>query len=145
MKNTELLLKISSVLWVIWAIVHIGAGIFIISSDTVTGVQGIADAIDPASLKMNYPDAVGAIVKQLGFNIGWAGVVTLIGAVFIWRKNTTAIFVTAMVGGLVDMAYFLFIDLGGFAKFLPGGLMTYVSATAIILSFYAYFKKRKYK
>jgi hypothetical protein len=54
----------------------------------------------------------------LGFNIGWAGVVTLIGAVFIWRKNITAIFVTAMIGGLVDMAYLQFIDLGGFAKFL---------------------------
>lgn len=139
----KILLKTSSVLWIIWAIVHIGASIFIISSDTVTGIQGIADAVDPESLNMNYPDAVGAIVKQLGFNIGWAGVVTLIGAIFIWRKNTTAIFVTAMVGGLVDMAYFLFIDLGGFAKFLPGGLMTYVSATAIILSFYAYFKKDK--
>lgn len=69
---------------------HIGASIFIISSNTVTGVQGIADAIDPASLQMNYLDAAGAIVKQLGFNIGWAGVVKLIGAVFIWRKNTTA-------------------------------------------------------
>jgi hypothetical protein len=123
--------------------VHIGAGIFIVSSDIVTGIQGIADAIDPASLKMTYPNAVSAIVKQLGFNIGWAGVVTLIGAVFIWRKNTTAIFVTAMVGGLFDMAYFLFIDLEGFAKFLPGGLMTYVSATAIILSFYVHFKKNR--
>lgn len=143
MKNKEFLLKISSVLWVIWAIVHIGASIFIISSDTATGIQGIADAVDPESLKMNYPDAVGAIVKQLGFNIGWAGLVTFIGAIFIWRGNTIAIFVTAMVGGLVDMAYFLFIDLGGFANFLPGGLMTYVSATAIILSFYAYFKKDK--
>ena len=142
MKNTELLLKIAYLLWVIWAIVHIGASIFIISSNTVTGVQGIADAIDSASLQMNYLDAAGAIVKQLGFNIGWAGVVTLIGAVFIWRKNTTAIFVTAMVGGLVDMAYFLFIDLGGLANFLLGGLMTYVSATAIIFIFYAYFKKR---
>ena len=70
MKNTELLLKIASVLWVIWAIVHIGVSIFIISSDTVTGLQGIADAIDLASLQMNYLDAVGAIVKQLGFNIG---------------------------------------------------------------------------
>ena len=121
---------------------HIGASIFIISSNTVTGVQGIADAIDPASLQMNYPDAIGAIVKQLDCNIGWAGLVTLIGAVFIWLKNTTAIFVMAMVGGLVDMACFLFIDLGGLANFLPGGLMTYVSATAIIFSFYAYFKKK---
>jgi hypothetical protein len=51
------------VILVIWAIVHIGESIFMISSDTVTGVQAIADAIDPASFKMNYPDALGAIVK----------------------------------------------------------------------------------
>ena len=140
MKN---LLKISSVLWVIWGIVHIAGGIVLISSDTVTGISGIADAVDPESLKMNYPHAVGAIVKQLGFNIGWAGIVTLIGAIFIWRKNAIAIFVTAMVGGLFDTAYFIFIDLGGFGNFLPGGIMTYVSATAIILSFYAYFKSKK--
>lgn len=42
---------------------RIGASIFMISSDTVTGVQGIADAIDQASLKMKYRDALGAIVK----------------------------------------------------------------------------------
>jgi len=46
----------------------------------------------------------------------------------------TAIWTTAAVGGLVDIGYFVFIDLGGFGVFLPGGLMTYVSATAIILS-----------
>jgi hypothetical protein len=47
-----------------------------------------------------------------------------------------------MDGGLVDMAYLLFIDLDGFAKFLLGILMTDVSALAIVLSFYVYFKKK---
>lgn len=141
MQKHHLLLKISTVLWVIWGIVHVGAGIFIIGSDTPTAIAGIADAIDPEQFNIAYPAAVSAIVKQLGFNIGWAGVVTIVGAVFIWRRNAAAIFVTAMVGGLFDLAYLLFIDLGGFALFLPGGLMTYVSASAIILSFYAYFMR----
>ncbi|MCB5199939.1 hypothetical protein LGQ03_11885 [Loktanella sp. TSTF-M6] len=139
MQKHALLLKISAVLWVIWGIVHVGAGIFIVGSETPAAVAGIADAMDPAQFDIAYPAAVSAIVKQLGFNIGWAGIVTLVGAVFIWRRNAAAIFVTALVGGLFDLAYLLFIDLGGFALFLPGGLMTYVSASAILLSFYAYF------
>jgi hypothetical protein len=143
MQKHALLLKISAVLWVIWGIVHVGAGIFIVSSDTAAAVAGIADAVDPAQFDIAYPAAVSAIVKQLGFNIGWAGVVTLVGAVFIWRRNVPAIFVTALVGGLFDLAYLVFIDLGGFAKFLPGGLMTYVSGLAIILSFYVYFTRSR--
>jgi hypothetical protein len=136
-------IKISAVLWLIWGLVNIGAGIFIVSSSTAAAVSGIADASDPALLNIAYPAAVSAIVKQLGFNIGWAGLVTIVGGIMIWRGSIAAIFVAALVGGLFDLAYFLFIDLGGFAKFLPGGLMTYVSALAIILSFYAYFSRNK--
>ncbi|MEL6309764.1 MAG: hypothetical protein AAFQ52_16600, partial [Chloroflexota bacterium] len=50
-----------------------------------------------------------------------------------------AIFITAMVGGLADIRYFIFIDLGGYANFVPGTVMTIVSASAIVLSLIAYF------
>jgi hypothetical protein len=43
---------------------------------------------------------------------------------------------------LADLGYFIFMDLGGYVNFIVGGLMTYVSAAAIILSFYVYFKTR---
>ena len=72
----------------------------------------------------------------------WGGVVTIIGGIFIWRKNVASIFVSALVGGLLDVGYFIFIDLGGYNNFVPGTVMTIISSLAIILSFYAYFRRK---
>ncbi len=58
----------------------------------------------------------------------------------IWRANVTAIFVTALIGGLADLGYFLFMDLAGYVNFVPGTVMTIVSSTAIVLSVLAYFQ-----
>lgn len=141
MKN---LLKASTVLWVIWGLVHIIAGIMVmkgpITGDISASVLGIADAIEPSLLQMDYSAASGAIIAQHGFNLLWIGIFTFIGGLYIWKGNRTAIIFTAIIGGLTDLGYFIFIDLGGFSNFLPGTLMTIVSATAIILSLYVYFK-----
>ncbi|MEM6453439.1 MAG: hypothetical protein AAF703_24395 [Cyanobacteria bacterium P01_D01_bin.105] len=137
--TTRTLLKISAILWVIWGAVHTLAGILTISGDTATAAAGITDAVDPATLAMDYPDAVGAIINQHGFNLLWAGVVTIIGGLFIWRENVSAVFISALVGGLLDIGYFIFIDLGGYNNFVPGTVMTVISALAIATSFCAYF------
>ena len=141
-QKTSILLKISAILWVIWGLVHAFAGVMTISSDTAAAAAGIADGVDPNLLKMDYPDAVGAIINQHGFNLLWGGVVTIIGGIFIWRKNVAAIFISALVGGLLDVGYFIFIDLGGYNNFVPGTVMTIISSLAIILSFYAYFRRK---
>ncbi len=145
--NTNLLLKIAAVLWIIWGAVHIFAGVmtmnFILSGDISGAVGGIADAVDPTSLQMAYPAASGAVIGQHGFNLFWIGLVTFICAFYIWRKNSNAIFLAAITGGLADLGYFLFMDLGGYVNFVPGTVMTLVSASAIILSFYAYFRSDK--
>ncbi|MEM6498396.1 MAG: hypothetical protein AAGB04_18600 [Pseudomonadota bacterium] len=130
-----LALKAASVLWVIWGIVHVLAGSLIIAGDTTSGFQSIADAVESAALEANYHSAVGAVLNQHAWNLLWGGVVTIIGAVFIWRSNMTAIWVTAMVGGLLDLGYFMFLDLGGYVHFFPGTLMTLISSAAIVLSF----------
>lgn len=83
-------------------------------------------------------DAVGAVVNQHGFNLLWIGVVTTIAAFYIWQKNTTAIFIAPLVGGLADLGYFIFLDMGGFVNFVPGTVMTLISTAAIILSVLAY-------
>ena len=57
-----------------------------------------------------------------------------------WRSIKTAIWVTAMVSGLADLEYFIYIDLGAYANFVPGTVMTTISSAAIILSFIAYHK-----
>ncbi len=116
---------------------------FIITGDIGGAVAGIADAVDPSTLEMAYPEAAGAVIGQHGFNLLWIGLVTFISAFFIWKGNKSAIFLAAITGGLADLGYFIFMDLGGFVHFIPGTLMTLVSSSAIILSFYAYFKGKK--
>ena len=146
MKNFSVLLKISAVLWTVWGAVHIFAGAitmyFINAGDIASAVGGIADAVDPATLQLDYPAASGAILGQHGFNLFWIGLVTLVCAFYIWKKNRHAIFLAAIAGGLADLGYFLFMDLGGYVNFVPGTVMTLVSSAAILLSFYAYFKSR---
>ena len=115
----------------------------ILTDDISGAIAGIADAVDPSSLQMDYPKAAGAIIGQHGFNLLWIGLTTFICAFFIWKGNKNAIFLAALTGGLADLGYFLFMDLGGFVKFMPGTLMTIVSSLAILTSFYALWKRQK--
>ncbi|MEM8944994.1 MAG: hypothetical protein AAGD11_07395 [Planctomycetota bacterium] len=142
-RSAGILLKITAILWVIWGLVHVLAGVMTISRDTAQAVQGIADAVERESLEVPYPEAAGAIIKQHGFNLLWIGAVTTICAVFIWRQSTTAIFLAAMIAGLADIGYFLFLDLGGYVNFLPGTAMTLICAAAVVISFFAYFIRRE--
>jgi len=147
-KNLSIILKISAVLWVVWGVVHILSGVFVLNpllqGDTATAVHLIAGKVELSSLQMQYPEAATAILKQHAWNLGWFGIVTLIGAIFVWRKNRNAIFFNAIVAGFADTGYFLFLDLGDFVL-APGPQMTYICASAIILSFYVYFKSDKLK
>ena len=146
MKN---LFKISAVLWLFWGLVHILAGVMtmkgVLTGDISASVAGIADAIEPSLLQMDYSDASGAIIGQHGFNLFWIGIVILISTFYVWKGNNNAIFLAAITGGLADLGYFLFMDLGGFVNFVPGTIMTIVSASAIILSLYAYYKTQNEK
>lgn len=148
MKNT-IFLKSSSILWIVWGLVHILAGVMtikgILTDDISASIIGIADAVDPESLTMDYPKAVGAVIGQHGFNLFWIGIVTFLSAFYIWKGNKNAIFLAAITGGLADLGYFLFMDLGGYVKFFPGTVMTIVSSLAIMTSFYYYFNNRSQK
>lgn len=144
--NYKTFFKIATVLWIIWGLVHMFAGImtiyFITSGDISGAVGGIADAVDPETLRMAYPAAAGAIIGQHGFNLLWIGTVTLLCAFYIWKGNKNAIILAAITGGLADLGYFIFMDLGGYTNFMPGTVMTLVSSAAIILSFTAHFKTK---
>ena len=149
MKIKNILFKTSSVLWILWGLVHILAGVFtmtfVLSGDYSGAIAGIADAVDPSLVQMDYPAAAGAVIGQHGFNLFWIGIITFICAFFIWRGNKNAIFLAAITGGLADLGYFLFLDLGGFVNFVPGTIMTVISSAAIITSFYAHFHGNKKK
>lgn len=142
-KSSILLLRISTVLWVIWGLVHVLAGVMTLTLDTASAFKGICDGVDPELLTMEYPDGVGGVLDQHGWNLAWFGVVTTIGAIFIWRRSMTAIWVTALVGGMADLGYFFFVDLPGYARFAPGTVMTIICALAIVLSMKVWFSERK--
>lgn len=135
-------LKAAAALWVIWGLVHLFAGILVLTADTASGFQAIADAVAPETLAQDYPDAVGGILNQHAWNLAWFGLATIIGAVFIWRRNLTAIWVTGMVGGLADLGYLFFVDLPGYVHVFPGTMMTLVSGAAIAASFWVWLTER---
>ena len=93
------LLRAAAVLWVLWGLVHVLAGGMVLFSDATGAVQAVADAVPADALVGDYHAAVGGILNQHGWNLGWFGLATIVGAVFVWRRNMTAIWVTAMVGG----------------------------------------------
>lgn len=138
-KNTaRWILRLSATLWVIWGAVHVFAGVItlshIASGDNAEAFHGILSALDLESLQMDYPDGVMALVQQHAFNLAWFGAVTFLCAPFVWRAQRLAVYLAALVGGLADLGYFLFIDLGGYAT-PPGPQMTYICASAIVLGF----------
>lgn len=146
MKNKNLvLLKTSSGLWVVWGLVHMLAGVIVLSADTASGFSAIADAVSAEHLLADYHPATGAILNQHGWNLFWFGAVTLIGGIFIWRGSMSAVLVTALIGGLADLGYFVFLDMGGFVNFIPGTVMTIFSATAIVLSLSVFLQTRKHQ
>lgn len=140
--QSTLILKAIAVLWVIWGLVHALAGVLTITQDTPAAIAGIADAVDPAILIGPYHDAAGALINQHGWNLLWIGLFTAIGGVLIWRGSANWLFFTAVVGGLTDVGYFVFMDLGGFVHFMPGTVMTLISASAILLSLWVWSKTR---
>lgn len=137
--NHGTILKFAAVLWVIWGLVHMFAGVMTISQDAAGAVSGIADAVDPALIADEFHPAVGALLNQHGFNLLWIGAFTVVGGVYIWRQSVTAILMTAIVGWVTDVGYFVFMDLGGFVNFVPGTVMTIISSAAVFLSLWAYF------
>lgn len=141
--QTTAILKVITVLWVIWGLVHAFAGIMTMASETPAAIAAIADAVDPALLAGPYHEAAGAVIKQHGFNLLWIGLTTTICAVFIWRGNQTAMFIAGLTGGLADVGYFLFLDLGGFVHFVPGTVMTLISSAAILLSVWVWMQSRQ--
>jgi len=91
--------NVITVLWVIWGLVHMFAGVVVMSSDATGAIQAIADGTDPASLVRDYPGAAGAILNQHGWNLLWAGAITTLCGVLVWRGNLTALWLAALVGG----------------------------------------------
>jgi len=143
----NIVLRASAVLWAIWGVFHLSLGslLIFISQEYPVGVfESVPELVEFELFGMANRLAVIGSLKQLVFNLAWVGAAVTIGSVYIWKKNAHAIFFCAILGGLSDLGYFLFIDLPGFAD-PPGPQMTYICIAAIASSFFVYFKSDRLK
>lgn len=137
MISSKIAFRVASVLWILWGAVHVLAGVMTMFLPTSEAIAGIADAAGPAALEQAYSAATGAIVRQHGWNLAWGGLLVLVAGAFVWRGDRRATYAAAVVGGMLDLGYFIFLDLGGHVHFVPGTVMTFVSGSAIVLSLVA--------
>ncbi len=141
--RTALLLRTSAVLWWIWGLFHLFIGVallvFLRGEHPVGQLAVIPGLLDLSFMGTPLRFAPVATLEQYSANLAWIGAVVTVGGVYVWRGSKNAIFFCALIAGLSDLAYFMFIDLAGYAD-PPGPQMTYICATAIALSLFAYFK-----
>ena len=76
--------------------------------------------------------------NQKGFNLLWIGLTTMVCGAFIWRGSLWAMCISGLTGGLADVGYFLFMDVGGFVNFVPGTVMPLISSVAILLGLWVW-------
>jgi len=145
-KQSQWLFRASAILWVIWGLVHLMAGLMttklISSARTAEAMHGILSAVELSALELSYTPAIEAVLLQHAFNLGWFGLVTVIAGVLVWRRSTTAVMFASIVGGLADTGYFLYVDLGGFAL-PPGPQMTWICAAAILTGVAAAWREKR--
>jgi len=144
MNNTQInALRATAILWVIWGVVHCFFGVAIMATGASEGFAAIAAGVSPEAVSAAYHPAVSAILNQHGWNLLWFGIVTTVGGVMVWRRNLTAIWVSSMVGGLADLGYLAFVDIGGYGTFFPGTLMTLIAGSAILTGGWVWLAQRK--
>ena len=57
-------LRAVAVLWIIWGLVHILAGVMTMGQETAAAVAGIADGVDPEALTgLSYHAAASAVIS----------------------------------------------------------------------------------
>ncbi|MEE2809427.1 MAG: hypothetical protein VX412_01455 [Pseudomonadota bacterium] len=145
-RNLQRILQASAVLWVVWGVAHIAFGAFgmigFIGGDAAESMKAMLGGADPQTLEIDYPEPLLAVLNQHSWNLLWFGVFATVGGIMIWRRHAIAVLMTAVVGGAADAGYFMFVDLGGFAA-PPGPQMTWISAAAIVLSLFVYFRTNR--
>jgi hypothetical protein len=137
---SKTLLKASAILWGIWGIVHLLAGISLIFA-LRNGVNGLPESLSVGMMGSEISVHPLETLKEHNWNNSWFGLVATIGAFGVWKGNRNGIFLSAVVGGLAQLGFFIFVVL---PYPDPAGItMSFVAAAAIVLSLIAYFSSTK--
>ena len=80
----SLCLKLASVLWIVWGLARVFAGVEVMTLDMTGGLEAFGDAFSPELLAMMEEHAtVGGMLSQGGWNLGLSGIVAIIGGAFV--------------------------------------------------------------
>ena len=146
-RGPAIALRTASVLWIIWGVFHIVAGIATIAilegQHPVGELSTVPEVVTVNFLGTDAPFAIIGALKQHGYNLAWFGLLVTVGAGFAWRGIPLGVATAVVIGGLADLGYFLFVDLPGYAE-PPGPQMTWIMAAAIALAAYAYFATNRF-
>lgn len=137
---SKIMFKTSAILWGIWGIVHLLGGISMIFT-LQNGVDGLPESVLVTMMGSEMPVHVLGTLIEHNWNNSWFGLVVTIGAFFVWKGNRNGVFLSAIVGGLAHLGFFIFVVLPYSDP--VGIIMSFVAAAAIVLSFIAYFTSTK--
>lgn len=123
--------KTAALSWAFWGGVHVIGGSTMLY--TLGGVDGLPDTVMVALMGSDMPLPLVPTLLEHNFNNAWFGLIVLLGSLFVWRNDRNAMILCAIVGGLAQLGYTIFVVLPGHAP-LPGAIMTVVAAAAVVLS-----------
>ena len=132
------LFRVASVLWAMWGLLHLVAGAGVLST-FASEVTGVPESVTLTLMGGEMPFNVRRTLAEHNFNNTWFGLVVTAGSVQVWRGGRLGVLLCAIVGGLAQLGFTIFIVVPGYGNAI-GVAMTFVAASAVVLSFWAYFR-----
>lgn len=135
--NPKILFRAAGVLWAMWGLLHLVAGVGVLST-FASEVTGVPESVTLTLMGGEMPFQVRRTLAEHNFNNTWFGLVVTAGSVQVWRGRRLGALLCAIVGGLAQLGFTIFIVVPGYGNAV-GVAMTFVAVSALVLSCSAYF------
>jgi hypothetical protein len=122
--------RIGAVSYVIWGLMHIVGGVFILSAVAEGPAQGYAIYEESSAV---YTNLAGDVLGYLAYGFVWIGsLVTYIGARFNWKNRQSSFLLNTVLVGLTDLGLIIFLVGPGYVSWgeAAPGLVLFASGAA---------------
>lgn len=133
--NPKILFRAAAVLWAMWGLLHLVAGVGVLST-FASEVPGVPESVTLTLMGGEMPFHVRRTLAEHNFNNAWFGLVVTAGSVDVWRGGRVGVLLCAIVGGLAHLGFTIFVVLPGYGNGV-GVAMTFVAAAALASSGFA--------
>jgi hypothetical protein len=134
--NPRILFRVAAVLWAMWGVLHLAAGLSVVTTFT-NEVAGVPETVMLNVMGGALPFHVRRTLAEHSFNNTWFGLVVTVGSVLVWKRSRLGVILCAIVGGMAHLGFTIFLVLPGSANAV-GVAMTFVAAGAVVLSLTAH-------